>query len=184
MDMKVSVFIGISLDGFIARQDGDLDWLHANDGTDGEQFGEEDYGYQEHWNKIDTLVLGRHSFETVLGFNQWPYEGKRVVVLSSGQPTIPDSLADKVEILSGPVEEVARSLYDSGSRHLYVDGGQVVQSFLRAGLVTDMVITVAPVLIGEGISLFGPLEEDIRLELQECRGYPAGYAQLRYKAQK
>jgi dihydrofolate reductase len=179
MEIRASVFIATSLDGFIARENGDLDWLTGDSGSESE--GGEDYGYQDHWAAIDTLVLGRHSFETVLGFGQWPYAGKRVVVLSSRQFAIPEELQGKIEVFGGPAQEVAEALANSGSKHLYVDGGKTIQAFLRAGLIQELIITVIPVLIGEGIPLFGPLEKDIKLELLQSQTYESGFVQHRYR---
>ncbi len=177
MIFKGSVFIATSLDGFIARPDGGLDWLPGAE----EPGEEEDHGYQAHWDRIDTLLLGRHTFDMVVSFNQWPYKGKRVVVLSSGRPHIPQHLADQIELFSGSAQEVAEWLVATGSRNVYVDGGKTIQPFLRAGLIAEMIITVIPVLIGQGIPLFGPLEEDIKLELVDARSFDSGLLQVRYR---
>lgn len=176
MDLKATVFIATSLDGFIARKNGDLEWLPGSDGSgDGE-----DYGYQDLWHAIDTLVLGRNTFDMVLGFGQWPYDGKRIVVLSHSQPTIPDEIKASIEVLSGSAQEVAQKLADGGSKHLYIDGGKTIQSFLSAGLIQELIITIVPVLIGEGLPLFGPLENDIHLELLQSNSYASGFVQNRY----
>ena len=170
---EAAVFIATSLDGFIAREDGDLDWLLSR-GGDG------DHGYHDFMASIDTLVMGRNTFEKVLTFDAWPYEGKRVVVLSSGSPAVPDTLRSSVEVLSFEPEDLLRHLSTSGARRIYVDGGQTIQRFLRAGLIHELVITRAPVLIGSGKSLFGPLEGDVELKHVETKAFSDGLVQSRY----
>lgn len=177
MQFKGSVFIATSLDGYIARTDGGIDWL---DVADSPPQGE-DYGYQAHWDGIDTLILGRHSFDMVVSFGQWPYDGKRVVVLSSGQPAIPDHLAGKVQVMSGTAQELAGALWATGTRRAYVDGGKTIQVFLRAGLIEEMIITLIPVILGEGIPLFGPLAADVKLDLVDAKKFENGLVQVHYR---
>lgn len=175
MSIKVSVYIATSLDGFIARTNGDLDWLASDEIKD------EDYGYEEFISTIDTIILGRQSFEKVLSFGDWPYGGKRVVVLSRGRLTIPGELKGQVEVSSAPLQELMRRLEETGARHLYVDGGKTIQSFLSAGLVQELTITTIPRLIGEGIPLFGCLEHDIKLEHLHTQTFANGLVQTKYK---
>lgn len=177
MEIKCSVFIGTSLDGYIARKNGEIDFLSVGESADSS----EDYGYQAFFDTIDTMVMGRGTYEVVLGFDQWAYGDKKVVVLSSGNPPIPSHLKDRVQIMSGVPGEIVQRLADSGARHVYVDGGITIQRFLRAGLIDEMTITRLPVLIGEGIPLFGDLEADIRLEHLGTRTYQGGYVQSRYR---
>jgi len=169
--MTVSVFVGTSVDGFIARPNGDLDWLPAGGG--------EPHGYDEFIASVDAIVIGRKTFETVLAFATWPYGGKRVVVLSS-RPVDLSSAKGVVEQMGGPPAEIVSRLAASGARHLYVDGGITVQRFLRAGLVQRLVITRVPVLIGDGIPLFGSLPGDVRLRHVATRHYPSGLVQSEY----
>ena len=178
MAITCSIFIATSLDGFIARKNGELDWLIGSANTEGG----EDYGYQEFISSIDTLVMGRNTFERVLNFNEWPYAGKKVVVLSSGAPRIPDSLSDSVEVMSGTPVEVVRRLSGRGARHVYVDGGKTIQGFLRAGLIQDMTITRIPILLGDGIPLFGELDRDMMFHHVETKTYGNGFVQSTYKA--
>jgi dihydrofolate reductase len=177
MTIKCSVFIALSLDGFIARKDGNIDWLtytgHGN--------GNEDYGYRDFFGTIDTLVMGRSTYELALTFKEWPYTGKRVVVLSSGYPQIPDSLSGSVEIMSGLPTDIVERLSESGARHVYVDGGKTIQGFLEAGLIQEMTLTRIPVLIGDGIPLFGKLGRDIRFQHVETKAYQNGYVQSKYR---
>src|SRR5215210_4805230 len=152
--VKASVFIATSLDGFIARADGGLDWLPSDGG--------EPHGYDEFMATVDALVIGRKTFETVLTFNTWPYGEKPVFVLST-RPLAPAPARAKVERLSGDPAEIVSQLAARGIQHIYVDGGITIQGFLNAGLIQRLIITRVPVLIGSGIPLFGPLTRDIAL---------------------
>ena len=173
--MLASVYIATSLDGFIAREDGNLDWLLGAGGQAGE-----DYGYKEFMSTVDAIVMGRHTYEKVLTFGQWPYAGKRVIVLSSRPGASPADSAAEVAWLSGSPAEVARSLDERGVKHAYVDGGQTVQRFLAAGLVQRLIVTRIPVLLGRGIPLFGPLPADVSLRHVATRSFPCGFVQSEY----
>src|SRR5215471_1416787 len=120
--MTVSVFIGASVDGFIARPDGALDFLPPGGG--------EPHGYDALMASVDALVIGRKTFETVLGFETWPYGDKRVVVLSRSPVDISGVRGGAVEQMGGPPAEIVARLAASGARHLYVDGGLTIQGFL------------------------------------------------------
>ena len=174
--MKVSVYIATSLDGFIARENGDLDWLPGSDGEEGN----EDLGYQDFMDSVDVLVMGRKTYEKVLSIGKWPYREKHVVVLSSTLTQVPNELAATVEIRSGTPAKIVRELEISGAKHIYVDGGTTIHSFLRAGLIQEIIITKVPVLVGSGISLFGNLDKDIRLGHIETNSYESGLVQSRY----
>ncbi len=130
---------------------------------------------------VDVLVMGRRSFEKVRSFGQWPYEDKSVVVLSSKPVTIPDDIAGTVEWRSASPDTLVEQLAEAGAQHLYVDGGRTIQGFLRAGLIHQLVITTIPVLIGDGIPLFGPLDQDVTLHLRETVAFPNGFVQSRYE---
>ena len=172
--MMASVFVGTSVDGFIARPNGALDFLPAGGG--------EPHGYDEFMATVDAVVLGRKTFETVLAFDAWPYSDKRVVVLSSRPVDLSAAAArgGVVEQMGGPPEEIVSRLAATGARHLYVDGGNTIQRFLRAGLIQRLVITRVPVLIGDGIPLFGTLPRDIPLRHVMTRHYPSGLVQSEY----
>ncbi len=176
MPTSCSVFCGLSLDGFIARPDGALDFL---EGDGSAEMG--DHGYEAFMAGIDAIVMGRNTFEVVLGFGNWPYV-KKVFVLSSGQVDLSIARAQgaDVELLNAPPEEVVRQLAERGHRSLYIDGGGTVQRFLRAGLIDRLIVTRLPVLIGQGIPLFGPLDQDIRLRLLSSRTFPGGLVQSEY----
>src|SRR5580704_4331814 len=153
--MTISVFIGASVDGFIARTNGDLDFLPEGGG--------EPHGYVEFMAGIDALVIGRKTFETVLAFPAWPYGDKRVVVLSSQPLDFSAVRGGRVEQMSGIPADIVAQLEASGARHIYLDGGITIQRFLRARLVDRLIITRVPVLIGKGIPLFGSLPGDVCL---------------------
>lgn len=169
----VSIFIGVSLDGFIARRNGALDFLPAGGG--------ESHGYDEFMAGVDAIVIGRNTFETVLGFGSpWPYGGKRVVVLSNRPLDLTVVKGGRVEQMAGEPAQIVARLAASGAPNLYIDGGVTIQGFLRAGLIQRLIITRVPVLIGEGIPLFGPLPRDIRLRHIATRHYPSGLVTSEY----
>jgi dihydrofolate reductase len=170
--MTISVFIATSVDGFIARPNGDLDWLPAGGG--------EDHGYNAFMASVDALVIGRKTFETVLAFEAWPYGDKRVVVLSRRPLDLSTAGGGGVEQMSGPPPEIAAQLASSGAHHIYVDGGATIQGFLEAGLIQRLVITRVPVLIGAGVPLFGTLPRDVRLLHVATRHYRSGLVQSEY----
>jgi dihydrofolate reductase len=169
--MKASVFIATSLDGFIARANGGLDWLPAAGG--------EPHGYDEFMAGVDALVIGRKTFETVLAFDTWPYGRKPVFVLST-RALAAAPLGAAVESMSGPPAHIVSQLEARGIRHVYLDGGITIQRFLQAGLIQRLIITRVPVLLGTGIPLFGPVPHDIILKHVGTRQYASGLVQSEY----
>lgn len=169
------VYIAASLDGFIARPDGDIEWLHRWPDVG------HDYGYSAFMQSVDGLIIGRGTFEKVLSFGQWPYE-KPVVVLSRtlDPNAVPPDRADRVRIVALTPAEVLEKLRGEGWKRAYVDGGRVIRSFLSGGLIADMTITRIPILIGAGRPLFGALAHDIVLAHLETTAYPSGFVQSRY----
>lgn len=168
-----TVFVGISVDGFMARPDGRFDFLPEEP---------EEHGFEAFMATVDALVMGRNTFEVVLPFATWPYGKTRVVVLSS-RPLDLSAATDRgavVERMSGTPEEIVGALGARGARHLYVDGGETIQRFMRAGLIDRLVITRVPVLIGEGISLFGAVPSDVRLRHVQTSSFPSGLVQSEY----
>ena len=170
--MKASVFIGVSVDGFIARPNGELDFLPPGGG--------EPHGYEEFIQSVDALVIGRKTFETVLSFALWPYGEKPVFVLST-RPLPPAPVGAVVEQMSGDPAEILSRLEARGIGHIYVDGGITIQRFLRAGLIQRVIITRVPVLIGDGIPLFGDLPHDVPLRHIMTSSYPSGLVQTEYE---
>lgn len=170
--MKASVFIGTSVDGFIARPNGDLDFLPPGGG--------EPHGYADFMDTIDALIIGRNTYETVLSFDSWPYGEKPVFVLST-RPLAAAPIGARVVHLSGDPLKIVSQVEARGISHAYVDGGITIQNFLRSGLIQRLIITRVPVLIGEGIPLFGSLPRDIQLEHVATRHYPSGLVQTEYR---
>jgi dihydrofolate reductase len=171
--MTASVFIGTSVDGFIARPNDDLDFLPEGGG--------EPHGYNEFIASVDAIVIGRKTFEKVLSLKAWPYGDKRVVILSSHPLDLSAAVGGIVEQMAGPPAEIVSQLAARGVHHLYIDGGITIQRFLRAGLIQRLIITRVPVLIGEGVPLFGTLSRDIRLRHVATRHYPSGLVQSEYE---
>jgi dihydrofolate reductase len=170
------VFIAASLDGYIARKDGRLDWL-MKQRTEGE-----DHGYDAHMASVDGLVMGRGTFETVLTFGEWPYH-KPVIVMSGtlNEADIPAAIRTRVRLSKRTPEALMQELHSEGWTRAYVDGGKVVQSFLQAGLISDITLTHVPILIGEGLPLFGYLDRDVDLTHVETCTYPSGLVGSRYR---
>jgi dihydrofolate reductase len=171
--MKLSVFCGVSVDGFLARPDHALDFLDAG--------GQEPHGFEDFYSSVDVVVMGRKTFEVVLTFGKWFYGKKPVVVLSSRPLDLSSIKGGVVEQMSGEPAEIATRLKARGFRHAYIDGGITIQRFLAAGLVDRLVITRVPVLIGAGIPLFGPVPRDIGLHHVATRCYKAGLVQSEYE---
>lgn len=170
--MSASVFVGISVDGFMARPNHDLDFLPEN---------AEPHGFDEFIASVDAIVIGRKTFEKVLTLGPWAYGKKRVVVLSSLPVDLSAAKGGNVEQMDGDPADIVARLSATGAAHLYIDGGETIQRFLRAGLIQRLVITRVPVLIGQGIPLFGTLEHDIRLRHVATRHYPSGLVQTEYE---
>lgn len=168
--MRCSVFVGTSVDGFMARLDDTLDFLPPGGG--------EPHGYEEFVATVDSI--GRKTYEVVLAFDAWPYGDKPVFVLSS-KPLREAPAGAIVERMSGEAKDIASQLAARGFKHPYIDGGNTIQQFLRAGLIQRLVVTRVPVLIGTGVALFGPLDRDIRLTHVATKTYASGLVQSEYR---
>lgn len=175
--MGCRVFIATSLDGYIARPDGGLDWLPSGEGSSPG----DDHGYTAFMADIDALVMGRKTYDIVLGFGSWPYT-KPVFVLTHSTKPLPVPKGGQCEAISGTPQEVVAKLAKRGLHNLYVDGGATITQFLAAGLIESMIITRIPVLIGAGIPLFGALPNDIPFRHVATRSYPSGLVQSEYAA--
>jgi dihydrofolate reductase len=171
---RCSVFIATSIDGFIARPDGTIDFLSIVEVPD------EDYGYAEFFATVDALVIGRKTYETALGFPEWPYAGKRCIVLTHGETASVHGEQFFAGAAAGLVEQLALV----GAQRLYVDGGAVIRDFLAAGLIDDITLSIVPTLLGSGIPLFGAEVPEQQLVLESSRSYPSGLVQLHYTRQK
>lgn len=171
---KFSVYIAMSIDGYIARKDGSIDWLEKG------HEGDEDYGFKDFFNSVDALILGRNTYETVSAFDNWPYAGKRVVVLS-------DTLKEvrkEAELYSGPLSQLISTLHSKEIKHVWIDGGITVSKFLEKGLVDHLTISIIPVILGSGIPLFHNMNIEQVCRLISSQSYPSGLVQLRYEVIK
>src|SRR3954463_13143822 len=167
---RCSVFIATSLDGYIARSDGTFDFLSIVERPD------EDYGFAEFFATIDALVIGRNTYETALGFPEWPYAGKRCIVLTHrATPSIHGE-----QFFAGAPPALVDQLGLSGAQRLYVDGGAVIRQFMNDNLIDDLTLSIVPLLLGQGISLFGSEVPEQRLQLESNKAYESGLVQLRY----
>ncbi|HEV8400212.1 MAG TPA: dihydrofolate reductase family protein [Gemmatimonadales bacterium] len=170
-EVRASVFVGVSVDGFLARANGALDFLDAG--------GNEPHGYDEFMASVDALLIGRKTFETVLGFGGWAYGRKPVFVLTSRplSPTPPEAVVERVV---GAPAAILDTIGTRGLGHVYVDGANTIQQFLAAGLIQRLIVTRVPILIGSGIPLFGLLQKDILLRHVATRTFAGGLVQTEY----
>jgi len=153
------VYIATSIDGFIARKDGNIDWLMEIPNPENS-----DYGFSAFMERVDGIIMGRNTFETVMSFSEWPYI-KPVFVLSSGLKSVQEKYKGNAEVINGPLDEIVRSLNAKGFINLYIDGGKTIQSFLKQNLIDEMQITRIPIILGSGIPLFTEMELEVKFEL-------------------
>ena len=175
--MKTTVYVGTSLDGFIAREDGDIDWLVKFQNKEVHE------SYGEFMNRIDAIVIGRGTYEKVLSFPEWPYN-KKVFVLSTTLKQIPNTLNEKVTLLSMKPKELLSHLSNKGFSNIYIDGGKVIQSFLKEDLIDELIVTKVPVLIGTGIPLFGYLDNDLQFQHIRTDMYSDGLVKSYYERRR
>jgi len=175
--MKGSVYIGVSLDGFIAREDGDIEWL--------EEFGDEEAipAYEEFITKIDAFVIGRGTFEKILTFPSWPYN-LDAFLLSTTIKQLPAIVEGKITLLSMKPKEVMTYLSDKGYTNSYIDGGKVIQGFLNEDLIDELIISKLPILIGSGIPLFGHLDHDLRFTHIKTEVHKNGIVRSHYERKR
>lgn len=164
----------MSVDGFLARRDDTFDFLLA-----GEQV---PHGFEEFLASVDVVVMGRRTFEVVLRLGYLATYGKKpMMVLSSRPVDFSSAKGGVVEQMSGEPTEIVKQLKSRGFKHAYIDGGITIQRFLAAGLIDRLVLTRVPVLIGEGVPLFGPVPRDISLRHVATRSYNGGLVQSEYE---
>jgi dihydrofolate reductase len=177
LSMKVSVYIASSLDGYIARKDGGLDWLNEANATvpDGD-----DCGFRAFMDSVDALIMGRKTYESVLSFGEWPYGETPVVVLSRNAISFPPSVPDTVTHSSESPRDLLQRLSNEGVEHVYVDGGYTIRGFLSVGLIDEITVTVIPVILGDGIPLFGTFDSDVKLTHLSTTAYDFGFVQTTY----
>lgn len=175
--MKCSVYIATSVDGYIARSDGQLDWLQR---PEFEGVPLNGLSYADFMRDIDCIVMGRNTFEKVLTFEPWPYEGVEVTVVSGSLRQLPGHLQGKARLDAGSPQEVLARLQAQGRQHAYIDGGQTIRQFLDARLVHTLTLTRIPVLLGQGIALFPPSAQEHSLRLIAATVSDSGIVQERY----
>ncbi|GGZ16779.1 dihydrofolate reductase [Echinicola pacifica] len=183
--MKCSVFIATSTDGYIARPDGAVDWLHSAGNGQTIEGDKADMGFQHYISSVDCMIMGRKTMQTIssmdLSPDQWIYGDLRIIVLSQSLKEAPENLRDKVELYHGDLQDLLASLEAEGFHHAYIDGGATIQSFLSLQLINEMTITLAPILLGEGIPLFGKTGKDIHLQQAESTAFANDFVQVKYK---
>lgn len=181
MHPKLSVFIAASLDGYIAREDGSLDWLMRMNElvTPGE-----DCGYKEFIATVDALVMGRNTYEKVLTFGEWPYGELPVIILSSKPLPIPEECRQFVSVRNEDPLQLMQYLFNEDYQHVYIDGGVTIQKFLEYKLIDEVTLTLIPLLLGSGIRLFGNLKKEISLEHMSTQTFHPGLVQLKYRLVK
>lgn len=168
------VYIASSLDGYIAKQDGEINWLHDNPNPNND-----DYGYADFIKNIDALVMGRNAYEKVRSFDEWPYD-KKVIVLSTILKEVPNDLIGKIEFFSGSPHEVMEHCHKNGLNNLYIDGAKVIQSFLRDDLIDELIVTRLPILLGKGIPLFSSMDSPLKFKHQSTTVYDAALVKSHY----
>ncbi|MDQ2686203.1 MAG: dihydrofolate reductase family protein [Thermoproteota archaeon] len=180
--VKVSVFIGTSVDGFIAREDGDIGWL---DEANKMAPPGEDFGFNGFLGSVDLIIMGRKTFEQVITFDRWSYKETRMIVLTSKNIPIPKKLEKTVTTYDVPSpKQLINELSHQSVDHVYIDGGIVIQDFLSAGLVDEITVTIVPILIGKGKSFSGLLAKDLFLQHLKTTVYDFGFVQNKYKVNK
>lgn len=182
--MKCSVFIATSLDGYIAKMDSSVDWLHTVGNIEADMGDEQDMGFKRFIHSVDCMIMGRKCMEVISKMNipseQWPYGNIRILVLSHSMLTPPENLTGKVEMYAGDILSLMDQLALEGVSHAYIDGGMTITSFLNLKLINEMIITKAPILLGEGIPLFGKISRAITLEQASAKAFPNDFIQIKY----
>ncbi|WP_305419086.1 dihydrofolate reductase family protein [Photobacterium leiognathi] len=182
--MKCSVYIATSVDGFIARKNGNVDWLDAAQDPNIDMGDHADMGFADFMASVDCLIMGRKCMEMISSMNltpeQWPYGDTRVIVLSNTIKQAPENVREHVEMYSGDIQELVTKLEREGHQHAYIDGGTTIQTFINRQLIDEISITYAPVLLGEGIPLFGRLLKDIKLEQAQSTAFANNFIQVKY----
>lgn len=183
--MKCSVFIATSADGFIATLDGGVDWLDQCGKPEVDLGDEADMGFAELIERVDCMIMGRNTIDKLASFNlapqAWPYGELPIFGISHHLHEAPANLRDRVTMHNGNITELIEKLQQRGLQHAYVDGGKTITAFLRLQLIDEITITQAPVLLGQGIPLFGELEQPIQLEQTQAKVFANDFLQFHYR---
>lgn len=184
MVMKCSVFIATSADGYIATSDGGIEWLETAGSRNVGMGDSADMGFADYLAGVDCMIMGRKCMEKISSFDltpeQWPYGDRRIVALSNTGRTPPTNLEGRVEMYSGDIPSLIEQLEADGFKSAYIDGGATITSFINLGLINEMILTRAPVLLGEGLPLFGRFDRQIKLEKTQAKAYPNDFVQIHY----
>lgn len=176
MTIKTSVFIATSIDGYIADRYGKIDWLQTVQNPE-----HNDMGYSTFIQSVDAILMGRKTFETVLGFDlDWPYNIP-VYVLSNTLNEVPETLHQKAFLVKGDLEDILNTMQKMGYKKLYIDGGTTISCFLKADLVDEMTITILPIVLGGGSPLFHNLPKELNFELLKTQVYLKQITQNHYR---
>jgi len=182
--MKCSVYIATSADGYIATPEGDVDWLHTAGNPDADMSNSPDMGFNTFISSIDCMIMGRKCMDAISSFNltpeQWPYGDTKIYVLSHSIKNPPENLRGKVEMYSGDITKLIGQLEDNGYKHAYIDGGTTITAFINLQLISEMIITKAPVILGKGIPLFGEINKRVKLINSEAIAFPNDFIQVKY----
>jgi len=182
--MKCSVYIATSADGYIATPEGNVDWLHAAGNSNADMSENPDMGFNKFISSIDCMIMGRKCMEVISNFNltpeQWPYGKTKIYVLSNSITEPPKNLEGKVEMYSGDILKLINQLEVNGYQHAYIDGGATITSFINLQLINEMIITKAPIILGNGIPLFGKIDNAIKLCRAEANTFPNDFIQVKY----
>jgi dihydrofolate reductase len=181
--MKCSVYIATSADGYIATPDGGVDWLDSA-GNQEADMGTEDMGFTAYMDSVDCMIMGRKCMEMIASMNltteQWPYGDMPIVVLSNTIKTPPESLVGNVEMYSGDINDLIKKLEADGYKSAYIDGGSTITSFINLKLINEMIITQAPILLGEGLPLFGKINQPVKLQDVKSTAFVNDFTQVKY----
>ncbi|WP_019614612.1 dihydrofolate reductase family protein [Psychromonas ossibalaenae] len=182
--MKCSVYIAASADGYIAALDGGVDWLHTAGKQDADMSSNPDMGFEKFIRSVDCMIMGRKCMEVISNMNlapeQWPYGDAKIYVLSNSVKNPPENLKEKIEMYSGDIQKLINKLEVDGFNHAYIDGRATITSFINLKLINEMTITKAPVLLGQGIPLFGQIKQSIKLENSQATAFPNDFIQVKY----
>lgn len=183
--MKCAVFIATSADGYIATNDGGVEWLETSGKTDADLGEHADMGFNSFIATVDCMIMGRGCMEKLASFNlspeQWPYGSIRIIALSKSVKEVPDNLKNKVEIYSGDIATLISALEEAGFKQAYIDGGATITSFLKAKLINEITITQAPILLGDGKPLFGVISQKIKLKNAKATAFANDFVQVTYE---
>ena len=182
--MKCSVYIATSSDGYIATQDGGVDWLHTAGNPEADMSHNPDIGFNDFIASVDCMIMGRKCMDAISSFNlapeQWPYGETKIYVLSHSMKQPPENLRGKVEMYSGDIAKLVSQLESDGFKHAYIDGGTTITAFINLQLINEMTITRAPIILGKGVPLFGELNKSIKLTNSEAIVFPNDFIQEKF----